>query len=95
MATALTTNDGDFDALSHHVSTTFASALAGDARLFLTDADGLFDAYLDALSSERQEHNCHACCQFLSRFGGLVVVDQDGRLRSANKKNGRHLGNRV
>lgn len=48
--------------------------------LFQTDADGLFVDYLGGFGDQalRQHHNCHACRQFIERFGGLVVVDEAG-----------------
>lgn len=48
--------------------------------LFTTDVDGaaLWIAYLDALpAAERQHHNCHACRQFVERFGGMVWIRGD------------------
>lgn len=56
----------------------------GTAAVFRTDAEGLFEAYLDALPSEhRQYHTCNCCRRFVERFGGLVVIGEDGRTRSA------------
>jgi hypothetical protein len=46
--------------------------------LFGTDAQGLYDVYLDALPSERQYHTCSACRQFITRFGNLVSIGHDG-----------------
>lgn len=58
------------------------SANTAMPRLFRTDAQGLFDTYLDALpASERQTHNCHACRKFFDRFGGLVAVEDNGDTR--------------
>lgn len=55
----------------------------GSANLFTTDLD-LWPVYLDNFSPElRQEHNCHACRQFIQRFGGLVTIDELGKIKSA------------
>ncbi len=47
------------------------------ARLFTTDAEGLWEAYLGAFEDEasKQHHNCRACRSFIERYGGLVVID--------------------
>jgi hypothetical protein len=48
-------------------------------RLFTTDCWNLYEHYLNALpAEERQHHDCHACRQFVERFGGLVMIDQKG-----------------
>ena len=47
--------------------------------LFTTDASALFETYLNAFpAAMRQHHNCHACRHFVTSFGGLVVVGDDG-----------------
>lgn len=49
------------------------------ARLYTTDATGLFQAYLEAFpEADRQHHNCHACRRFIDTYGGLVTIDKDG-----------------
>ncbi len=53
----------------------------GAGRLFKTDASGLYDAYLAALpASDRQYHACGTCRRFFESYGGLAIVDRDGRL---------------
>lgn len=52
--------------------------------LFTTDAEGLFDAYLDAFPADaRQYHNCHACRRFIETYGALVTIDSRGNTSSA------------
>lgn len=47
--------------------------------LFMTDAVGLWDAYLASFpDDERQFHNCNACRHFVERYGGLVTISEDG-----------------
>lgn len=48
--------------------------------LFTTGIDNLWEIYLDSFETpeERQYHNCHACRQFIERFGGLVTIAEDG-----------------
>ena len=57
-----------------------ANCANGAWPLFTTDAEGLWDAYLDSFADPdvRQYHNCHACRQFIERFGGLVTIDEEG-----------------
>ncbi|MES2572285.1 MAG: hypothetical protein V4710_19800, partial [Verrucomicrobiota bacterium] len=62
------------------------STLVADtqARLFTTDAEGLFDTYLQNIAPElRREHTCHCCRRFIELFGGLVVINPDGSHTSA------------
>lgn len=78
-------DDADYDAYLARVNARFL-ANVGDspAPLFTTDAEGLWEAYLGAFDGPaRQYHNCHACRQFIERFGGLVTIDETGRTASA------------
>ncbi len=53
----------------------------GKIPLFTTDVDGLFDIYLASIPEEyRQHYNCHTCEIFLERYGGLVTIDELGRV---------------
>lgn len=68
----------EFDHLRDFVRSNFA-AIPAAIPLFTTDATGLFDVYLSAFpESERQQHNCNCCRQFIERFGGLVTIDEMG-----------------
>lgn len=52
--------------------------------LFMTDAEGLFEAYLDGLPEHaRQHYNCNCCRNFINRFGGLVSINENGIVFSA------------
>lgn len=57
----------------------------GRRRLFTVSTEGLYEAYLDAFEDpvERQHHHCHACRDFIRRFGGAVWLDARGRGGSA------------
>lgn len=58
-----------------------ANLVRGNHQLFRTDARDLFPLYLDNLPAEhRQYHTCNACRSFFEDYGGLAVVDGDGRL---------------
>ena len=55
-----------------------------NARLFTTDADGLYDKFLDNLPEEaRQHYKCGACKHFVDRFGGLVAIKESGEMEPA------------
>lgn len=62
-----------------------ATTLASGERppLFTTDVD-LWPIYLDGFHSaeDRQHHNCHACRQFIQRFGGLATITEQGTVQS-------------
>lgn len=71
----------DYGAFLWRVNARFAvNCASGSAPLFTTDVEGLWERYLDSFETpeERQYHNCHACRQFIERFGGLVTIEHDG-----------------
>lgn len=81
--------DADYDGFLARVQARFLSNIeGGTAPLFETDAADLWGAYLgtfgpapaegEAATPLRQYHTCHACRQFVERFGGLVTVDAAG-----------------
>ncbi len=73
--------DADYDAYLARVQARFS---ATPGPLFQTDSEGLYAAYLQAMPAEtRQYYTCHACRQFIERFGGLVTIDEAGTTTSA------------
>lgn len=69
-------SDPDYDAFLARVNERFNRKVAGVLPLLTTDAAGLWEAYLGGFAPEfRQHNNCHACRNFIERFGGLVLVD--------------------
>lgn len=51
----------------------------GGLDLFVTNATGLFDAFLAALpAEERQGYTCNCCRRFFDAYGGLVTIVADG-----------------
>jgi hypothetical protein len=81
--------DRGYGELLHRLQSRFVANVAGalpgpiNCPLFTTTATGLFDAYLDALPSDRQYHTCSSCRRFVERYGALVTIDEKGRSRSA------------
>ncbi|MFG1792110.1 hypothetical protein [Nocardia sp. NPDC049149] len=60
-----------------------ATATKGDA-LFTVGREDLFEIFLGALTPElAAENNCGTCRLFVQRYGGLVVVGQDAKAKSA------------
>lgn len=80
IASTHTVTEDSFETLSAHVHHTFGNTLQiSKSPLFTTDADNLNDIYLAFLpSAHRQHHTCSCCRHFLQRFGGLVVITEDG-----------------
>lgn len=79
-------DDADYNDFLARVNARFLANCADGARpLFTTDVSGLWDAYLGSFTDPdvRQYHNCHACRQFIERYGGLVTIEEDGILAPA------------
>lgn len=73
--------DHDYDGFLARVQARFLANCENGARpLFTTDAEDLWGLYLGSFNdpSERQYHNCHACRQFVERFGALATLDSAG-----------------
>jgi len=53
--------------------------------LFTTDANPslLVDAFLGNLPYDRQYYTCHACMDFINRYGGLVYIAESGAQAAA------------
>lgn len=75
---AFHSHERDYSALLIGVRSSFEATIGNRAKLFLTNADGLNELYLDSLPSERQHHNCSACRRFIERYGSLVTIAESG-----------------
>lgn len=72
-------DDPDYDAFLARIAARFRALTADGAPVFTTDADALYVAYLSGFDGPQvQYHTCNACRQFIERFGGLVVIDENG-----------------
>lgn len=71
-------HDADYAVLLDAVRQSFAVATLTNRHLFMTDAEGLNDIYLNSLPAERQIHDCHACRRFINSYGGLVTIGENG-----------------
>jgi len=74
-------NDSGYDAFLARFNSRFTSNIQnGVVPLFTTDAEGLFQAYLEGFAEggERQHHTCSACRHFIERYAGLVTIDEKG-----------------
>jgi hypothetical protein len=72
-------HEADYASLLEAVRQSFAVATLTNRHLFMTDAEGLNDLYLDSLPAERQIHDCHACRRFINSYGGIVAIDEAGQ----------------
>ena len=77
----------DFDLFSGPVKANFDRMAEGE--LYRTDAQGIFETYLDAFPEgtneifrERREYDCACCKHFVRRVGSLVSLDDDGNMVS-------------
>lgn len=68
--------DEQYKRLLLNLDSTYQPKVATRVPVYTTDAEGLFDAFLDALPADRRQHyNCDRCRAFVTRFGGLVTLD--------------------
>jgi hypothetical protein len=77
--------DVEYDAFAASLRGRFALATRQGAPLFRSQVSGrtLWDLYLNHLRGDiRQVHNCETCRAFISRYGALVTIDQNGDLHS-------------
>lgn len=71
-------HDG-YDELRNEMNARFNSFVDAGNKLFKTNVDGLWEAFLSNLPVEaRQFYNCNSCRHFFNRFGGLVTISEDG-----------------
>src|SRR5690242_596239 len=71
--------DADYQVYLRNVQTDFEQRATGEP-IFTTDVTNLFETYLAAIPEEhRQHYTCHACRDFVRRFGGLVTIDAAGK----------------
>ena len=48
-------------------------------KLFTTNAEGLWEAFINNIDERyRQHYACNCCRHFIKNFGGLVFIDEDG-----------------
>ena len=75
--------DTEYKAYLSRIASRFQANVKG-SHVFTTDADNLWDIFVEALpADQRAVHNCHNCRQFVERFGGLVTISKNGHVASA------------
>ena len=73
----------EYETFLFRINERFNKNIANGAPLFTTKAN-LWDLFLFSFfEPDRQYHNCHACRNFLTRYGGLATIDPMGYIRSA------------
>ncbi|OME54042.1 hypothetical protein BSK59_15790 [Paenibacillus odorifer] len=68
-----------------HFSETIKEHFASfsDKPLFTTDTEDLFETFLAHLPEHaRQHYNCNCCRRFINQFGGLVSINDKGKVTS-------------
>lgn len=75
-------NDVEYGTYTERVvSRVMANSDGGRRPIFTTDVADLFDLYLQNVPpNSRQYHNCNTCRKFTEKYGGLVVIDDAGKL---------------
>lgn len=74
---SLNNPDEHFDDLCAALATTFQKH-AGKP-LFRTKVENLYEKFLGFLPEDRRQHYaCHACRNFVNKYGGLVTIDENG-----------------
>ncbi|WP_252225216.1 MULTISPECIES: hypothetical protein [unclassified Clostridium] len=54
-----------------------------DTLLFTTNAENLWEIYINNIPSEsRQEYNCNTCRHFIERYGKLATINEYGNIES-------------
>ncbi|MEP7011311.1 MAG: hypothetical protein ABJC13_13395 [Acidobacteriota bacterium] len=62
----------------------FAAAVGEGAPLFTTDISDLWSLFVESIpEAQRKEYACYACRTFVSRYGALATIDENGNLASA------------
>lgn len=71
--------DEQYEKLLSSIRQRFELVTKGVTTLFTTNATGLWDAFIAGLPADRRKHyTCNACRRFVERFGGLVMIADDG-----------------
>lgn len=73
-------HDDHYDDLVSSLRGRFSKLIEG-RKLFTTDSTGLYKAYLQGFPEhQRQYYTCHECERFINTVGGLVTIDDKGRM---------------
>lgn len=69
-----------YEKFLYSVVKSFEKSTQGDkAPLFTTDAEDLFELFLENLPQDaRQHYTCRTCRKFVDTYGGLVRIDESG-----------------
>lgn len=76
--------ESQWEEFRKEVAEHFASVTKGKKMLFQVSTVGLWDIFIGSFPEEkRQTYNCRTCRHFIERFGGIVVLHEDGSCKSA------------
>lgn len=82
-------NDADsvkdgYPSFEAQVKRFFDRAIAENKQLYITNAGDLYNVFLANIPQHAKQHyTCNACQHFIYRFGGLVTINEDGKMESA------------
>lgn len=77
--------DGDnYDQFLKSIQDTFNEKTKNRAPILTVSTDGLFEKFLSGFKEGevRQHYNCNACHRFVNKYGGLVTLDENGKITS-------------
>jgi hypothetical protein len=73
----------EYDVFLQNLRNNFALALQDNPKIFYTNADNLFEIFLDNLPAEaRQHYNCNTCKRFVNKYGNIAMINGNGSLTS-------------
>jgi hypothetical protein len=74
-----------FDEYVKNLNAYFLKMTENGKKQVFRKAGDLWKEYIESFSDpvERQYYNCQACHSFIKRYGGLVVIDDQGNAKSA------------
>lgn len=78
--------EGDnYDLFLNGVKNHFSNIVKEHKHLFNTNTEGLWEAFLYNIEGEeaRQHYNCRTCRHFIERYGSLVIITNEGEIKSA------------
>lgn len=62
----------------------FTNIASNASALFTVNVEGLWELFLNNIPEDaRQHYTCRACSHFVNRFGNIVIINEDGTIKSA------------
>lgn len=73
----------EYNSFLQSIKDQFSSIISGSKiPIFTTDAEGLFDLFLNNLPMDvKQQYVCHACRHFVEQYGNFVTINDNGSIQ--------------